>query len=103
MTESLAERKDKEERQRLNAQEAMALLQNPLLRAALLELNDEWTKEMTQSKLDDSPARDMARYKLEALRLVAGSLRHHMETGKLIAVSGEQADEMSTFLKDYGL
>ncbi len=85
------------------ANQAMQLLDNPLLKEAIHELREECVRELTDSKLDDDDARRIARHKLEGLRQVVVSLRRHMETGRLV-VEGEASEkEMESFLHQYGL
>ena len=85
------------------AQQALQLLQHPLLKAAFEALSDECVREMCESKLDDDAGRRLARHKLEGLRQLLISLRSHMETGRLVVEGEEHAKEMASFLTEYGL
>ena len=85
------------------AQDALQLMQTPMLRDSLLALRDEWTKEMVNTELDDDKGRRIARMKLHALSTFAAALRRHMETGKMLEMGKDQEAEMDLFLAEYGL
>jgi len=88
---------DADERTKQRAIKAKQLFDDPMLKEAFITLEEGFMTQMAWSQVDDVKAREQARYKIEALRLVQQELKHVMESGKMIVKAEENLEQMKSF------
>ena len=92
-----AERKAHQELDRANR--ARQIMEDPLFRDAVEAVKDQLYKDFAASPLEDDKQRLSARIGIDMLDRVLTSLRKHVETGKMAALSLADIDRKKTMMQ----